>query len=41
MTCVADFLNIKLADRSVSAAIRGRQKTAYGYYWYYKEDYKK
>ena len=41
MTCVTDFLNIKLADRSVSAAIRGRQKTAYGYYWYYKEDYKK
>lgn len=39
MTGVVEFLNIKLADRSVSATIRGRQKTAYGYYWYYKEDY--
>lgn len=41
MTCVVDFLNIPLADRSVSATIRGRQKTAYGYKWYYKEDYDK
>lgn len=32
-------LNVYLADRSVSACIRGKQKTAYGYKWYYKEDY--
>lgn len=41
MTGVVDFFKIKLADRSVSATIRGRQKTAYGYYWYYKEVYDK
>lgn len=40
MTGVVEFLGIRLADRSVSATIRGRQKTAYGYKWYYKEDYK-
>ena len=39
MTGVVDFFGIKLADRSVSATIRGKQKTAYGYKWYYKEDY--
>ena len=39
MTCVVDFFGIPLADRSVSATIRGRQKTAYGYKWYYEEDY--
>lgn len=41
MTGVVEFLGIRLADRSVSATIRGRQKTAYGYRWYYKEDYEK
>lgn len=34
-----DYFNIPLAGRSVSATIRGKQKTAYGYKWYYKEDY--
>lgn len=41
MTGVNEYFNNKLADRSVSATIRGKQKTAYGYKWYYKEDYEK
>lgn len=39
MSKVVDFLNIPLADRSVSATIRGKQKTAYGYKWFYEEEY--
>lgn len=41
MQCVDNYFKIPLASRSVSATIRGRQKTAYGYKWYYKEDYEK
>lgn len=36
MSCVNKFFNKPNADRSVSATIRGKQKTAYGYYWFYK-----
>ena len=39
MQCADEYFKIPLAGRSVSAAIRGKQKTAYGYKWYYKEDY--
>ena len=41
MAGVSQYFDNKLADRSVSATIRGKQKTAYGYKWYYKEDYEK
>lgn len=41
MNCADQYFDIKFAGRSVSATIRGRQKTAYGYRWYYKEDYNK
>lgn len=41
MSCVNEFFNKKYADRCVSDTIRGEQKTAYGYKWYYKEDYEK
>lgn len=41
MNCADEFFNIPLAGRSVSAAVRGRQKTAYGYKWYYRDDYLK
>lgn len=41
MSCADSYFNIPLAGRSVSAAIRGKQKTAYGYKWFYKEDYEK
>lgn len=33
------YFNIPFAGRSISATIRGKQKTAYGYKWYYKEQY--
>lgn len=36
MSCVNKFFNKPNADRSISATIRGKQKTAYGYYWFYK-----
>ena len=35
------FIGVPLSARSVSACCRGKQKTAYGYYWYYKEDYER
>ena len=41
MNCADEYFGIPLAGRSISASIRGRQKTAYGYKWFYKEDYKK
>lgn len=37
MSSVNKFFNKPHADRSVSATIRGKQKTAYGYYWFYKD----
>lgn len=39
MSCADAFLNITFASRSVSACVRGRQKTAYGYRWFYRDDY--
>lgn len=39
MMCAERFLGIPLSSRSISATIRGKQKTAYGFKWYYKEDY--
>ena len=39
MNCADEYFNIPLAGRSVSAAVRGIQKTAYGYKWYYEEYY--
>lgn len=39
MSQVDNYFNIPLASRSISATIRGKQKTAYGYKWYYKEEY--
>lgn len=41
MSQADSYFNIPLAGRSISATIRGRQRTAYGYKWYYKEDYEK
>ena len=41
MSCADKHFNIPLAGRSISACVRGRQKTAYGYKWFYKEDYLK
>ncbi len=41
MNCADKHFNIPLAGRSISATVRGRQKTAYGYKWYYQEDYLK
>ena len=40
MSCANEYFNRKNADKSISATVRGVQKTAYGYYWYYKKDYK-
>ena len=40
MSCANDYFNNPLASRSVSATIRGKQPTAYGYWWHYKEEYK-
>lgn len=37
MSCVNEFFNKKNADRSISATIRGKQKSAYGYRWFYKD----
>lgn len=37
MSCVNEFFGRKNADRSVSATIRGKQKSAYGYKWFYKD----
>lgn len=40
MSGANEYFNKKNADRSISAAVRGKQKTAYGYYWYYKKAFK-
>ena len=39
MSKVVECLGIPYADRSVSATIRGKQKTAYGYKWFYEEEH--
>lgn len=41
MSCANEYFNNPMASRSVSSTLRGKQPTAYGYKWYYKEDYKK